>query len=123
MMFPTIATQAINVELTDAQVSLITRKLAPLARLLPSQDDVRFDVVLRRLKRRWSGDMYCLSVRMIVPTHTYYAVATEQYFARAFTKVREDLRRSVSKHYRADEYNTRRMQQFMRERQYLELFA
>ena len=123
MMFPTINTRSMNVELTEEHYSLITKKLAPLARLVSDEKGVQFDIVLRKIHKKWSGERYCISVRMSTATQKYYAITTERYFAKAFSSIREDLRKSISKSYKAEERSASRMQRFIRERQYLELFA
>jgi len=123
MMFPTITAKAMNVELTKERNSLITQKLAPLARLVPESDEVDFDVVIRKVSKSWMGERYCISVRMSTASEKYYAITSEPYMEKALVRVREDLRKSISKHYRSKEFSLERMQRFIRERQYLELFA
>lgn len=112
-----------NVELTKERSDLITHKLAPVARLVPDSDDTHFDVVIRKSDNRWMGERYCVSVRLSTASEKYYAIANEAYLERAFSKVREDLRRSISKTYKSKEHTLSRMQRYVRERQYLELFA
>lgn len=99
------------------------KKLAPLARLVPESDGVHFDVVIRKVEDGWFTERYCTSVRMSTASEKYYAIATEAYLEKAFSKVREDLRRSISKTYKAKEYGRTPMQRYIKERQYLELFA
>lgn len=122
MMLPIINVQAMNVELTDEQSKLITRKLAPLARLAPDSE-VRFDVVIRTMKRTWMGTRFCVSVRLNTGIEKYYAVARDPYLAKALSSLRHDLRRSVSKAYRVEEEQQRPRRRYLTERQYVELFA
>lgn len=123
MMFPTINTKAMNVELTSDRKNLITQKLAPVARLTPEAEGVVFDVVIRRMRKPWQGERYCVSVRMSTTDEKYYAIASEAYLEKSLARVRDDLRKAVSKTYHAQELQLSKMQRFIRERQYLELFA
>lgn len=122
-MFPDITTRAMNVELSNDHIDLIAKKLAPLARLMGDDARVHFDVVLRKIKKRWSGERYCVSVRMKAGTDSYYAVAFESYLEKAFSSARDDLRKAISKTYKAEQFREPKMQRFLRERQYLELFT
>lgn len=108
MILPTINTRATNVELTDERRSLITRKLAPLARFLVHEGEVSIDVVMRRIRTRLGGTMYYLSVKVTTPSGAYLAVASETHLAKALTKVRETLRKSISRGSSAIEYGVRK---------------
>jgi len=123
MMFPTITVKAMNVELNKERNDLITRRLAPIARLLPESNDVHFDVVIRKVDTSWMGERYCVSVRLKAASETYYAISNETYFERCFARVRDELRRSISKSYKTKEQSMKPMRRFIKERQYLELFA
>lgn len=123
MMYPIINTKTMNVELTNDRISLITQKLSPLSRLVPSSEKVVFDVVIRKMRKPWQGERYCVSVRMSTTSDKYYAIANEAYLEKTFSRVREDLRKAISKTYQAEEAKLSKMQRFVRERQYLELFA
>lgn len=122
MMLPTINIQAMNVELTHDQSQLITQKLAPLARLAPDLS-VRFDVVLRISRTAWAGTRFSVSVRMTTNDDKYYSVVRDAYLGKAFSAIRDDLRRSISTGYRVQELQKRTRQQYMTERQYATLFA
>jgi hypothetical protein len=112
-----------NVELTKERKSLITQKLIPLARLTVGDQPASFDVVIRKVSKSWLGVRYCVSVRMSTETNKYYAIASEPYIEKAVSAVRSDLRKSISKRYKAVEFSTERKQRFVRERQYLQMFA
>lgn len=112
-----------DVELDKERSEFITQKLAPLARLVPESNMVSFDVVVRKVKRNWRGEQYCVSVRMSTQDKKYYAIANETYLEKAFSKVRNELRKAISKSYKSKEYSLPSMQRFIKERQYLELFA
>ena len=112
-----------DVELTKERRSVITQKLAPLARLLPNAKQVEFDVVIRKIYKTWGGERYCVSVRLSTEEDKYYSIATEPYLEKSFSKVREELRKTISKSYRVQAKNILTMQRFIKERQYLELFA
>lgn len=122
-MFPTIKIKAVNVELTTELKNKITQKIGPLARLVAEPGDVTIDVVLRRMKQTWSGDQYCVSVRMSTAGKKYYAVAGEAYLSRSLIKVRDDLRRSVSRSYQTSESGFETVKKYINERFYKELLA
>lgn len=111
MSIPTINTRATNVELNDERKSLISRKLMPLARYLRAESKLNIDVVMRKVRSRFGGDLYCVSVKVITPTDTYMAVATESHLSKALTRSRETLRRSISKGASVVDYELRRSRQ------------
>ena len=111
MSIPNINTRATNVELTDERKSLISRKLSPLSRFLVHEPDVLIDVVMRRVRMRLSGDRYYLSVKVATPTDTYIAVADERHLTKALTKVRETLRKSISRGASVVDYELRKSRQ------------
>lgn len=123
MMFPTINTKAMNVELNNDTLSVLTQKLAPIARLVPQSDAVVFDVVIRKMRKPWQGERYCVSVRMNTTANKYYAIASEPYLERSLSRVREDLRKAISKTYQTEEARLSKIQRFVKARQYRELFA
>lgn len=97
MTFPRIVTKATNVELTSSLEDLITRRLAPLARLLRFEEPIRFDVVIRRNENNVAGDMYFVSVKVSSPKRSYMAVAAKPHLPRALSSVRETLRQNISR--------------------------
>lgn len=92
-----ITIEATNVELTEGQRQLISRKLTPLARFLVHESQVTIDVVMRELTTEFGGPMFCISVKLESPLHTYMAVSTERHLSRSLTQVRETLRRTISR--------------------------
>ena len=111
MAIPKIHTRATNVELTDTIKSLISRKLNPLARFLVHESDVQIDVVMRGVRSRFGGDVYHVSVKVTTPTNTYISVATERHIAKALTKTRETIRRTISRGASVVDYELRKERQ------------
>lgn len=123
MMFPTINTKAVNVELTKDRADIITQKLAPLSRLVAEPGSVTFDVVIRCMHKKWVGNRYCVSVRMSTPNNHYYAVASEGYLNKSLARVRNDLRKSISRSYSLSEGPFTNLKQYITERNYREMLA
>ncbi len=123
MMFPIINVRAVNVELTRERKDLIMHRLAPLARLVAESGDVNFDVVIRKMSRRFMGDKFCVSVRMTTPSNKFYAVAGEYYLNKSLSRVRDDLRRSISRDYRTEVNSFAAVKDLFREQQLKELLA
>ena len=84
------------------------RRLAPLSRFLVHEDSIAIDLVMRRIRARFGGDMYYLSVKVSTPHDTYMAVATENNLGKALTAAREVLRRSISRGASVVDYGVRR---------------
>jgi ribosome-associated translation inhibitor RaiA len=97
MAIPTINTSATDIELTSLRESLIAQKLAPLARLLPDEREVTFDVILRRVPVTFGGYMYYVSVKLTTERGEFLSAATAHYLTRALNAVRESLRRTLSR--------------------------
>ena len=111
MTFPIIHTKATNVELNEERKDLIARRLAPLARLLYGQGEIKVDVVLRRTRSRLTGDMYFVSVKLSTPQNSYMAVSAKAHLGRALTTAREMLRKSISRGASVSDYSIRRDRQ------------
>lgn len=97
MSIPRIRTRATNVELTGARKSLITRRLAPLSRMLKGEGEVDIEVMLRRTETQVEGTMYFVSVKLITPQDSHRAVAANQHLTRALDNARDMLRQSMSR--------------------------
>lgn len=108
MNLPKINTRATNVELTEERKNLIIQKLAPLSRYLRGEEDIDIDIVMRRVRVDFGGDMYCISVKVTTPSDIYMGVATEHHLEKALTRVRETLRRAISKGASVVEYQQRK---------------
>lgn len=106
--------RATNVELTEYSQQLISTKLLPLARYLQYEPELRLDVVLRKMRSSFRGDVYCVSVKLMTPRDTFVAVANERHLPKALTRVRETLRRSISKGSSLSQYQLRRDRQLVR---------
>lgn len=91
-----IAIHATNVELTDERRALIVSRLAPLGRLVGSDENCRINVVMRYVSHRYDGARYCVSVKLLTDAGNHVAVAIEPFLGRALTKTRTVIQRSVS---------------------------
>jgi len=111
-----------NVELTPQDHKMIEARLAPLSRLAGGSD-TSFDVVLRQMRQQSGMPKYYASMRFTAGDKKYYAVASDVFLTKAVSKMRDDVRRSISKQYRSAEFHEDRMQRYLRERQYVELFV
>ena len=108
MTLPRVVTKATNVELTKSQQELITRRLAPIARLLHNQGEVLIEVVLRKTHSRLTGDLYYVSVKTSTPTDSFMAVSAKPFLGKALTSVRETLRRAISRGASVSDYGIRK---------------
>lgn len=97
MTLPRIYTKATNVELTAHHENLILERLAPLARWLISEEQVRIDVNIRRTHSHLTGDTYLVLVKVTTPTERYVAASAKHHLGRALSAAREMLRNSISR--------------------------
>lgn len=107
MYVPIIRTRTTNVELTNAQRATIIKKLTPLGRYLPADEQAEIDVALRFERHRFGGSKYYVSVKLATSTDTYYAVAIESRMEKALSKTRDILKRVLTKSTAKQQYTFR----------------
>ena len=79
--------------------------------MLQQEGEVLLDIVMRKTHSRVTGDMYFVSVKVSTPSDTYMAVSAKHHLSRAFTTVRETLRRSISRGESVSDYSIRKIRQ------------
>jgi len=107
MKLPRIYTKATNVELTEEHENLILSRLAPLVRVLSSNEEVRIDVNLRRTHSRFSCDTFLVMVKVTTPNDSFVAASAKPSLGRALSAVREMLRSSISRGASVADYSIR----------------
>lgn len=104
MYVPSINTRATNIELTEDRRALIIRKLLPIGRVLDANEHAQIDLVMRRVRHKFGGSMYCLSVKLTTDRGSHIAIAIEPYLEKALSKARSVLRRSIVRGNRGNDY-------------------
>lgn len=122
MYSPTITTKAMNVELTNERQKQIISNLAPVTRL-SSERKVRCDVVIRRLRSAWGGEVFSILTRLEAGENVYYAIARGGRFSRAVSEAADKLRRRMSKHYFTESEEVRQHKARAHEKYFVELFV
>lgn len=91
-----MSTRTTNVELSPKRHAVLKQKLFSLARLLPSDAQVYFDVVVRHEHSKVSGDSINLSVKLTTSEGTFMTVAIAKSFRGAVNQARLTLRRQLA---------------------------
>lgn len=122
MLSSKIHTKVINVELTDDRKDQIVQKFSPVTRIADGGATVSCDVVIRKIHRVWSGDMYCVLVRLVTTKQTYYAVASAHQFLKSISKARDELQETLNKKTSSDVNKIKQMQQSVHKKYFVEMF-
>jgi len=97
MTIPIINTSATNLELTNELQSLISKKIAPLGRLLVHEREVKIDLSIRRIDSIVGADSYYVSAKLSTDKGNYNVATSGYYLNRVLLSLQESLRRAVSK--------------------------
>lgn len=123
MLSKKINTKVIDVELTDERRKKVIKEFLPILRVADGGVGARCDIVVRKIHRMWSGNMYCILVRLITPKQTYYAVANAHHFVQAIMKARDELYKTMNKKYVADIDKIKYVQDEVHKKHFVELFV
>jgi len=123
MWSPKINTKVINVELTNQRQKQIITNLAPITRLINGGRGVRCNVIIRKIHRSFTKDVFSVMVRLSAEDEVYYAIAHNAHFSRAISRASEKLRKNMSKAYYQDTQQVQQLQKIAHEKYFVELFV